>query len=79
MGNLLCKNGLKSGQDLRSTIEASNLIQIRKNVTKGVGVPIIDDNTYPINPEDRKIMRHSPHNSFVRKSQNADNAPIIIS
>lgn len=61
-----------------STIEASNLVVIGKDTAIAVGVTIIDNNTHPISPEYRRHMRHTPHDSFERKSQNAVSAPIII-
>lgn len=77
------KNGLVEMYDWskigeNSVIEASNKVVIGKDTAIAVNVTIIDNNTHPINPEDRRYMMHTPHNSFERKSQNAASAPIII-
>lgn len=61
-----------------SKIIAVNRIEIGKDTAIATGVSIIDNNTHPINPEDRRYMRHTPHGSRERQNQHSANAPIII-
>lgn len=61
-----------------STITAVNKIEIGKDTAIATGVTIIDNNTHPLNPEDRRYMRHTPHGSRERQNQFSANAPIII-
>ena len=61
-----------------STITAVNKIIIGKDTAIATGVTIIDNNTHPLNPEDRRYMRHTPHGSRERQNQHSANAPIII-
>ena len=62
----------------RSTITAVNRVEIGKDTAIAQGVTIIDNNTHPINPEDRRYMRHTPHHSRERQNIYSANAPIII-
>lgn len=61
-----------------SVITAVNKVEIGKDTAIATGVTIIDNNTHPINPEDRRYMRHTPHGSLERQNQYSANAPIII-
>lgn len=61
-----------------STITAVNRVEIGRDTAIATGVTIIDNNTHPINPEDRRYMRHTPHGSKERQNQYSANAPIII-
>lgn len=61
-----------------STITAVNRIEIGKDTAIATGVTIIDNNTHPINPDDRRYMRHTPHRSRERSNQWSANAPVII-
>jgi acetyltransferase-like isoleucine patch superfamily enzyme len=61
-----------------STITAVNRVEIGKDTAIATGVTIIDNNTHPLNPEDRRYMRHTPHGSKERQNQHSANAPIII-
>lgn len=61
-----------------SVITAVNRVEIGKDTAIATGVSIIDNNTHPINPDDRRYMRHTPHGSLERQNQFSANAPIII-
>ena len=61
-----------------TTITAVNRIEIGKDTAIASGVTIIDNNNHPLNPEDRRYMRHTPHGSLERQPQHSANAPIII-
>lgn len=61
-----------------STILCTNKVSIGNDTAIATGVMIIDNNTHPINPDDRRYMRHTPHGSYERKSLHADSKPIII-
>lgn len=61
-----------------STITAVNKVIIGRDTAIATDVTIIDNNTHPINPEDRRFMRHTPHGSIYRQNQWSSNAPIII-
>ena len=41
-------------------------------------VTIVDHNFHPVNPDDRRYMRHTPHGSLERQPMFSANAPIII-
>lgn len=61
-----------------TTIEAVNRIEIGKDTAIAKNVTIIDNNTHPICPADRRIMRRTPHGSPERSNAYSANAPIII-
>lgn len=61
-----------------TTITSVNRIEIGKDTAIASDVTIIDNNTHPLNPEDRRYMRHTPHGSLERQPQHSANAPIII-
>lgn len=61
-----------------SVITAVNKIEIGRDTAIASGVEIIDNNTHPINPQDRRYMRHTPHGSDERSNEYSANAPIII-
>lgn len=61
-----------------SIISCANHIEIGRDTAIAFGVTIIDHNTHPINPADRRYMRHTPHRSEERTPKYAANAPIII-
>lgn len=61
-----------------STIISVNRVEIGRDTAIAAGVTIIDNNTHPINPEDRRKMRHSPHGSDLRTEKYSANAPIVI-
>ena len=61
-----------------SQITAVNRVEIGKDTAIAQGVTIIDNNTHPINPADRRYMRHTPHGSEERSNIYSANAPIII-
>lgn len=62
----------------RSSIDCVNYIEIGRDTAISYGVKIIDNNNHPINPDDRRYMRHTPHGSRERGPQYSANAPIII-
>lgn len=59
-------------------INAVNRVEIGKDTAIATNVTIIDNNTHPLNPDDRRYMRHTPHGSNERQNQHSANAPIII-
>lgn len=61
-----------------STITAVNRVEIGKDTAISYYVTIIDNNNHPINPDDRRYMRHTPHGSVERSAHLSANAPIII-
>lgn len=61
-----------------SEINAVNRVEIGKDTAIATGVIIIDNNTHPLNPQDRRLMRHTPHGSYERSNVHSANAPIII-
>lgn len=61
-----------------SSIDAVNYVEIGKDTAISYNVKIIDNNNHPINPDDRRYMRHTPHKSEERGPYYSANAPIII-
>lgn len=61
-----------------STITCVNMVEIGADTAIADGVTISDHNQHPINPEDRKYMRHAPHDSITRAPMFSTNAPIKI-
>ena len=61
-----------------SCILAANYVEIGADTAIAEGVMIVDNNYHPINPEDRRYMRHTPHDSWERQSRHSANAPIYI-
>ncbi|MBO4918314.1 MAG: acyltransferase [Bacteroidales bacterium] len=61
-----------------SKITAVNRVEIGRDTAISYGVEIIDNNNHPINPDDRRYMRHTPHGSEERRPKYSANAPIII-
>lgn len=61
-----------------SVITSVNRVEIGRDTAIAMGVTIIDNNTHPLNPEDRRYMRHTPHHSRERGNEYSANAPIII-
>ena len=61
-----------------SVIKSVNRIEIGTDTAIATGVEIIDNNTHPTNPQDRRYMRHTPHGSKERLPRYSANAPIII-
>lgn len=59
-------------------INAVNRVEIGKDTAIATGVEIIDNNNHPINPDDRRYMRHTPHGSRERLPRYSANAPIVI-
>lgn len=62
----------------RSTINCVNSIEIGDETAIADNVTIVDHNFHPINPEDRRYMRHTPHGSLERMPMYSANAPIKI-
>lgn len=62
----------------RTKIDCVNRIEIGDNTAISYDVTIIDNNSHPIHPEDRKLMRHTEHGSLERQPMFAESAPIII-
>ena len=61
-----------------SLIKSVNRIEIGTDTAIATGVEIVDNNTHPTNPQDRRYMRHTPHGSKERLPRYSANAPIII-
>ena len=55
-----------------------NKVVIGKDAAIAANVTITDNNFHPTNPDDRRYMRHTPHNSRERSSANSANKPVII-
>ena len=55
-----------------------NKVIIGKDTAIASNVTITDNNFHPTNPEDRRYMRHSPHDARERSSACSANAPVII-
>lgn len=62
----------------RTTINCVNSIEIGDETAVADNVTIVDHNFHPINPEDRRYMRHTPHGSLERMPMFSKNAPIKI-
>ncbi|MCQ2281530.1 MAG: acyltransferase [Bacteroidales bacterium] len=75
-GKIIMHDWSKLGEG--STIESVNMVSIGKDTAIATNVTIIDNNTHPINPADRRYMRHTPHGSKERLNIYSANAPIII-
>lgn len=61
-----------------SIIESTNKVVIGKDTAIAAHVTIRDNNSHPISPSYRRMMRHTPHGSIERSSTRAASAPIII-
>ena len=61
-----------------SVISCANHIEIGRDTAISFGVTIVDHNAHPINPSDRRYMRHTPHRSEERTPKYAAQKPIII-
>lgn len=61
-----------------TTINCVNSIEIGDETAIADNVTIVDHNFHPINPEDRRYMRHTPHGSLERMPMYSANAPIKI-
>jgi len=79
----VCANGIiQIGEDAKigpnSVIRCVNKVIIGDLTALATNVVVSDNNSHPVNPLDREIMRKTPSGSFERSWQNSDNAPIII-
>lgn len=61
-----------------SSIISVNCVEIGRDTAIADGVTIVDNNFHPTNPDDRRYMRHTPHDSIERQAHNSANAPIVI-
>lgn len=83
-GTLVSENGGKiiinewSKLGYGCKIHCVNRIEIGKDVAIADDVTIIDNNSHPLCPADRRYMRRTPHGSLERSSQFGANAPISI-
>ena len=75
-GKIYIGEWAKLGPNCR--VEAVNGIYIGKDSAIAKGATIIDNNSHPICPADRRYMRHTPHGSLERSPQYSANAPIRI-
>ena len=75
-GKVIMRPWSKLGTGAR--IISVNRVEIGKDTAIATGVEIIDNNNHPINPEDRRYMRHTPHGSKERSPRYSANAPILI-
>ena len=62
----------------RTRIDCVNQIEIGDNTGISYDVTIIDNNSHPIHPADREIMRHTEHGSLERQPMFSQSAPIVI-
>ncbi len=83
-GNLRCcgdgiiKIGAYSQLGPNSTIRCVNKVFIGEYTVISTGVIITDNNSHPINPNDRFIVRKAPHGSEFKSWIYSDNKPVII-
>ena len=63
-GKVVMHEWSKIGPD--SVISCANHVEIGRDTAIAFGVTIIDHNSHPINPSDRRYMRHTPHHSQER-------------
>ena len=63
---------------MRSRVESVNYVEIGRDCGISWDVVISDNNNHPINPDDRRYMRHTPHGSEERSMHHSDSAPIHI-
>lgn len=75
-GKITLGEWAKIGYDCQ--VSCVNSIIIGKDTAIANHVIIVDHNYHPINPSDRKYMRHTPHGSKERSPIYSDNAPIVI-
>ena len=75
-GKIIMDEWSKIGEG--SIIYSVNKVVIGKDTAIASGVTIVDNNFHPINPEDRRFMRHTPHNSQERSPVYSSSAPIFI-
>ena len=61
-----------------TVVNCVNRVEIGKDTAIANNVLIIDNNTHPLCPADRRYMRHTPHGSDERQPWHSANAPIII-
>lgn len=59
-------------------INCVNCITIGDETAIADFVTIVDHNFHPVNPDDRRYMRHTPHGSRERQPMYSANAPIVI-
>lgn len=60
------------------TINCVNSITIGKDTAIANNVTIVDHNFHPVNPDDRRYMRHTKHGSIERQPMFSVNSPIVI-
>jgi acetyltransferase-like isoleucine patch superfamily enzyme len=83
-GNILSYNhgkvtlGKWAKVGMGSKINCVNSIEIGEDTAISNFVTIVDHNYHPINPDDRRYMRHTPHLSRERQPMYSANAPIKI-
>ena len=75
-GKVVMHEWSKLGPD--SVISCANHIEIGRDTAIAFGVMVVDHNYHPVNPDDRRYMRHTPHRSPERSPRYAASAPIII-
>ncbi len=75
-GKVIIHEWAKFGE--RTVVEAVNKVEIGKDTAIATDVTIIDNNCHPLNPIDRRYMRHTPHGSEERSHHCSVSAPIII-
>lgn len=61
-----------------SSIISVNYVEIGMDTAIADGATIVDNNFHPTNPDDRRYMRRTPHDSIERQAHNSASAPIII-
>ena len=63
---------------LGTKINCVNSIEIGDDTAIADFVTIVDHNFHPVNPDDRRYMRHTPHGARERQPMYSANAPIVI-
>ena len=75
-GQIIMEEWSKIGEG--SIIYATNKVIIGKDTAIAANVTITDNNFHPTNPDDRRYMRHTPHDARERSAMYSVSSPIII-
>ena len=75
-GRIIMDEWSKIGEG--STIYCANEVFIGKDTAIANNVTITDNNFHPTNPEDRRYMRHTPHDAMERSPMYSASSPVII-
>jgi len=75
-GKIIMEEWSKLGEGCK--VYCTNKVVIGQDVAIGANVTITDNNFHPTNPEDRRYMRHTPHDSRERSAAYSVSSPVII-